>query len=56
MTASYDKGSYAVSADLGVKVGPARLDVSFSQGLKNNVRCRTLTDAEDDNALGADAR
>ena len=33
---TYDKGSYAVSADLGVEVGPARLDVSFAQGLKND--------------------
>ena len=33
---SYDKGSYAVSAVLGVEVGPARLDVSFAQGLKND--------------------
>ena len=31
---TYDKGSYAVSADLGVEVGPARLDVSFAQGLE----------------------
>ena len=33
---TFDKGSYAVSADLGVNVGPAKLDVSFVQGLKNN--------------------
>ena len=33
---TYNKGSYAVSADLGVEVGPARLDVSFAQGLKND--------------------
>ena len=33
---TYNKGSYAVSAVLGVEVGPARLDVSFAQGLKND--------------------
>ena len=49
---SYDKGSYAVSADLGVEVGPARLDVSFSQGLKND-EDQNLTDADKDDA-GAD--
>ena len=30
-----NQGSYAVSADLGVEVGPARLDISFVQGLEN---------------------
>jgi hypothetical protein len=30
-----DKGSYALSADLGVNVGPAQLDISFVQGLEN---------------------
>ena len=34
--AAIRQGSYAVSADLGVEVGPARLDVSFVQGLKND--------------------
>ena len=29
------KGSYAVSADLGVNVGPAELEVSFVQGLES---------------------
>ena len=46
---SYDKGSYAVSADLGVEVGPARLDVSFVQGLKND-EDQNLTDADKDDA------
>ena len=46
---SYDKGSYAISADLGVEVGPARLDVSFSQGLKND-EDQNLTDADKDDA------
>ena len=35
---SYDadtKGSYAVSADLGVNVGPAELEISFVQGLES---------------------
>ena len=49
---TYDKGSYAVSADLGVEVGPARLEVSFAQGLKNDDD-QNLTDADKDNA-GAD--
>ena len=49
---SFKKGSYAVSADLGVEVGPARLDISFAQGLKNNDD-QNLTDADKDNA-GAD--
>ena len=30
-----NKGSYALSADLGVNVGPAQLDISFVQGLEN---------------------
>ena len=46
---SYNKGSYAVSADLGVEVGPARLDVSFVQGLKND-EDQNLTDADKDDA------
>ena len=49
---TYHKGSYAISADLGVEVGPARLDVSFAQGLKNDDD-QNLTDADKDNA-GAD--
>ena len=46
---TYDKGSYAVSADLGVEVGPARLDVSFAQGLKNDDD-QNLTDVDSDTA------
>lgn len=46
---SFKKGSYAVSADLGVEVGPARLDISFAQGLKNNDD-QNLTDADKNNA------
>ena len=46
---TYNKGSYAISADLGVEVGPARLDVSFAQGLKNDDD-QNLTDVDKDPA------
>ena len=49
---TYTAGPYAVSADLGVNVGPAKLDVSFAQGLKNNED--TTPNADDDNTgIGA---
>lgn len=41
-----NQGSYAVSADLGVEVGPARLDISFVQGLENE------KDAKIDDVMG----
>ena len=44
------KGSYAVSADLGVNVGPAQLDISFVQGLESDEDADTGTDADDSNA------
>ena len=44
------QGSYAVSADLGVEVGPARLDISFVQGLENEKDADMGTDANDSNA------
>jgi len=49
---TYTAGPYAVSADLGVNVGPAKLDVSFAQGLKNNED--TTPNIDDDNTgIGA---
>ena len=48
----YTQGPYAVSADLGVEVGPARLDMSFAQGLKNN-EDTTIEDDDDDTGIGA---
>ena len=49
---TYTAGPYAVSADLGVNVGPAKLDVSFAQGLKNNED--TTPNPDDDNTgIGA---
>ena len=49
---TYTAGPYAVSADLGVNVGPATLDVSFSQGLKNDED--TTPHPDDDNTgIGA---
>ena len=49
---TYTAGPYAVSADLGVEVGPARLDISFAQGLKNNED--TTPHPDDDNTgIGA---
>ena len=49
---SYTAGPYAVSADLGVNVGPATLDVSFAQGLKNN-EDTTPNDDDDNTGIGA---
>ena len=49
---TYYKGSYAISADLGVELGPARLDVSFAQGLKNDDDQNKT--APDDTTAGAD--
>ena len=49
---TYTAGPYAVSADLGVEVGPARLDISFAQGLKNN-EDTTPQDDDDDTGIGA---
>ena len=46
------QGPYAVSADLGVEVGPARLDISFAQGIKNNEDA-TPEDNDDDTGIGA---
>jgi len=45
-----NQGSYAVGADLGVEVGPARLDISFVQGLENEKDADMGTDANDSNA------
>ena len=44
---SYTAGPYAVSADLGVEVGPARLDISFAQGIENSED--TTPNPDDDN-------
>ena len=49
---SYTAGPYAVSADLGVEVGPARLDLSFVQGLKNDEDTTPQAD-DDDTGIGA---
>ena len=49
---TYTAGPYAVSADLGVEVGPARLDISFAQGLKNNEDTTPHPD-DDDTGIGA---
>ena len=49
---TFTAGPYAVSADLGVEVGPARLDVSFVQGLKNNEDATPQAD-DDDTGIGA---
>ena len=46
------QGPYAVSADLGVEVGPARLVISFAQGIKNNEDA-TPEDNDDDTGIGA---
>ena len=49
---TYKAGPYAISADLGVNVGPATLDVSFVQGLENNED--TTPHPDDDNTgIGA---
>ena len=48
----YTQGPYAVSADLGVEVGPARLDISFAQGLKNSDDETPMED-DDDTGIGA---
>ena len=45
------QGPYAVSADLGVEVGPARLDISFAQGLKNNEDATPMDD-DDNTGIG----
>ena len=48
---SYTAGPYAVSADLGVNVGPAELDVSFVQGIKND-KDDTPNDDDDNTGIG----
>ena len=49
---TYTAGPYAISADLGVNVGPATLDMSFAQGLKNDED--TTPNPNDDNTgIGA---
>ena len=50
---TYTAGPYAISADLGVNVGPATLDVSFAQGLENN---EDTTPNPDDNNTGIGAK
>ena len=49
---TYTAGPYAISADLGVEVGPARLDVSFVQGLKNDADTTQMPD-DDNTGIGA---
>ena len=46
------EGSFAVSADLGVNVGPAQLDISFVQGLVNEDDV-VDKDKADDTGIGA---
>ena len=46
-----NKGSYAVSADLGVNVGPANLDISFVQGLESEEDA-DMTGANDTGVAG----
>ncbi|MDE0447060.1 MAG: hypothetical protein OXH96_10340 [Spirochaetaceae bacterium] len=45
------QGPYAVSADLGVEVGPARLDIAFAQGFKNNDDATPMDD-DDNTGIG----
>ena len=49
---TYTAGPYAISADLGVEVGPARLDVSFAQGIKNDADTTQMPD-DDNTGIGA---
>ena len=49
---SYTAGPYAVSADLGVEVGPARLDISFAQGIENS-EDTTINPDDDDTGIAA---
>lgn len=49
---TYTAGPYAISADLGVNVGPATLDMSFAQGLKND-EDTTPNDDDDNTGIGA---
>lgn len=49
---TYTQGPFAVSADLGVNVGPAELKLSFVQGIKND-KDDTIQDDDDDTGIGA---
>ena len=49
---SNTQGPYAVSADLGVEVGPARLDLSFAQGIRND-NDDTPNEDDDNTGIGA---
>ena len=50
-TAAPHEGSYAVSADLKVNVGPATLDLAFVQGLENGDEPED-SDEDDDTGVG----
>ena len=51
-TANAETGSFAVSADLKVNVGPATLDLAFAQGLENGDEVED-DDKDDDTGIGA---
>ena len=51
-TANAETGSFAVSANLMVNVGPAQLDLAFVQGLENGDEAED-SDKDDDTGVGA---
>ena len=48
-----ETGSFAISADLMVNVGPASLDLAFVQGLENGDEVEDSGDGDDDTGIGA---